>query len=871
MADKWDDLLCVFLHDPPDKVLAIGPHETRTAAYIEAAVGRPIDPKAGKRAQKADVLAAIAERPTMPSNDKAAEVDYAGLVFHPLDPIPRTYRASLDEEDAKRQIGRITGSLESQKRFLALWRLLPERLPQFARLPAETRAPDHTIWHHLDITAGLHAARMDSNDGALLTFQLGPVQSFVEAARSVRDLWTGSAILSWLTFQAMLPIIEELGPTALVFPSLRGAPLMDLWLRDRLKLSDVPLPDTEARKAPSIPNRFFAIAPWGDDGANARRLAGQCEERANSAWKLLADAVKRRLDPELTSLCAGWAGRWDDQIKSVFEVRTACLPALRSSEDERHWAGLLGGTSFDATWPPLGAARSLSDCIPDANLPGGARARSAEKRLGRWQVQVEFAGRLLEASRAIRRVPLSTATTSSGDGQYPNKCTLFGSYEQMGPNGLGESASFWQLAKEVKIEGVRLGKRDRFCAVALAKRFAAPAFLAAELGLQPEDVRIPDTWTVAAATWLKRSGMEDWKTFRGDGGQRWNGQWLHWRTQHDDEDEDRIPNATWAKIIEARSDWKGATPPIYYAILKMDADEIGAWLRGEKAPRLRETLHPQTRAYFEVLAGSELGLAAWRPVGPALHAAISEALANFAVHVVPHVVAKHAGTVIYAGGDDVLALLPVETALCCAWELRRAFGGLQPVNGFADDGYWRGSDGRERLMMGPRASLSAGMAVLHAKDDLREGLQAARKAEKQAKNGGRDALVLTVQRRSGERTSVLAAWDTALWLEEMRTAFASGASDRWAYRLREEEPTLGALPQSAILAEVRRQVDRSEEVTRIRLGGGNKNNAGERVSGALSAYDRMRRGRKDAFDQGEIFRDFLTLCQSASFLARGRD
>ena len=35
------------------------------------------------------------------------------------------------------------------------------------------------------------------------TFQLGPVQSFIESARTVRDLWTGSFILSWLTVTAL--------------------------------------------------------------------------------------------------------------------------------------------------------------------------------------------------------------------------------------------------------------------------------------------------------------------------------------------------------------------------------------------------------------------------------------------------------------------------------------------------------------------------------------------------------------------------------------------------------------------------------------------------------------------------------------------
>jgi len=40
-------------------------------------------------------------------------------------------------------------------------------------------------------------------DKAFLAFSLGPVQSFIESAVSLRDLWSGSYILSWLTWHAM--------------------------------------------------------------------------------------------------------------------------------------------------------------------------------------------------------------------------------------------------------------------------------------------------------------------------------------------------------------------------------------------------------------------------------------------------------------------------------------------------------------------------------------------------------------------------------------------------------------------------------------------------------------------------------------------
>src|SRR5207249_2516274 len=109
------------------------------------------------------------------------------------------------------------------------------------------------------------------------------------------------------------------------------------------------------------------------------------------------------------------------------------------------------------------------------------------------------------------------------------------------------------------------------------------------------------------------------------------------------------------------------------------------------------------------------------------------------LHVVPGVVKRHHGTLIYAGGDDVLALLPTSAALACARELRLAFSGQPDVNGGADRGYYR-KDGQDLLMMGPKATLSAGLAIVHSKEDLRFALEQVRRAERQAKDAGRDAL-----------------------------------------------------------------------------------------------------------------------------------
>ena len=62
---------------------------------------------------------------------------------------------------------------------------------------------------------------------AMLSFKIGPVQPFIEAARTLRDLWSGSYLLSWLTAHAMTALFEngELKPgVTFITPDLDIAP-----------------------------------------------------------------------------------------------------------------------------------------------------------------------------------------------------------------------------------------------------------------------------------------------------------------------------------------------------------------------------------------------------------------------------------------------------------------------------------------------------------------------------------------------------------------------------------------------------------------------------------------------------------------------
>ena len=379
--------------------------------------------------------------------------------------------------------------------------------------------------------------------------------------------------------------------------------------------------------------------------------------------------------------------------------------------------------------------------------------------------------------------------------------------------------------------GTRIRPMERLCAVSLIKRFAWPAFFREELHLEPRAGYYPDTATIAAALWLAEGDFAIDPRDELENSERWSGQWLHWATldrpsgkRNEDEQQkyDPPPTQNQGNRIRAKRQAQGP-PPAYYAILVLDGDRMGSWLRGEKTPG----------------------------AGPnELIPAISKALAHFATQIAPVVAKKHSGTLIYAGGDDVLAVLPTRTALACAQELNQQFTSS-----------WNETLGQ---FGGDSPTISGGVVVVHYKEDLRFALGQAREAEKRAKGEGRDRLALTICRRSGEHTSVVIPWGIVGELQKWNIKFDAGASDRWLYTLRSELPALGGelLPWEGIEAEVRRLAGRVE-------GKDKRIDPDDAVRLLKVCREATSKRENEPQDRRKILGDFITLGQSASFLARG--
>lgn len=152
------------------------------------------------------------------------------------------------------------------------------------------------------------------------------------------------------------------------------------------------------------------------------------------------------------------------------------------------------------------------------------------------------------------------------------------------------------------------------------------------------------------------------------------------------------------------------------------------------------------------------------------HRAISQALSAFAQQV-PALMCQHQGACIYSGGDDVLGLVPLHSAVAIADTLRKEF--KRALTQVAQD---------NGLPEAEHPTLSVGIALVHFLHPMGDARQLAASAEKKAKGSQlaagqqRNALCLLAQPRSGNTISTRIRWDDTAalkrlsgWTEDLRS------------------------------------------------------------------------------------------------------
>jgi CRISPR-associated protein Cmr2 len=268
-------------------------------------------------------------------------------------------------------------------------------------------------------------------------------------------------------------------------------------------------------------------------------------------------------------------------------------------------------------------------------------------------------------------------------------------------------------------------------------------------------------------------------------------------------------------------------PRPYYAVLKMDGDHVGERLGQCQTRQEHQDFSNRMRQFAEA-AGQVVNL-------------------------------DFAGRLVYSGGDDVLALAPIDQALPMAKALRDKYHALTG------------------------GGISAGIVIAHHRDSLDGALAAARQAELAAKAEYRlddkDAVHIVAFKRSGEALRVGTTWETGNvdpinLFETLQTAFQQdGAlSSKLAYAAADElpafdaTPAYAALPAEARRAAIKRLVKRHRDAQRDSQGATEPDKLAGELNQWAQALDDGAAGKANRARGGAELAQWLLL---ARFIAGG--
>jgi CRISPR-associated protein Cmr2 len=263
------------------------------------------------------------------------------------------------------------------------------------------------------------------------------------------------------------------------------------------------------------------------------------------------------------------------------------------------------------------------------------------------------------------------------------------------------------------------------------------------------------------------------------------------------------------------------SPADWWVMLLADGDGMGGYVSGQKLEPYRLYVPEE---FHEVLG--DLGDTTKR-MGPATHIGLNRALLDFSNRLVPYLTEQRfCGKVVYSGGDDVMALLPLEDlpeylrSLRAAWSGSTDPGGefdcgTEPGTG-ASTGYWQakspipGLPDRPLFTMGKNATLSAGIVIAHKSVPLPTVLESLWTAEKEGAKAlpDKDGLCFRVIYGNGNQLEALMPGQLLDRWWDCIKGFATYGEDLAPvlYRLSEE------LPKRALIDETLRLIPKAAEV-----------------------------------------------------------
>ncbi|MGQ9921903.1 MAG: type III-B CRISPR-associated protein Cas10/Cmr2 [Desulfobacca sp.] len=457
-------------------------------------------------------------------------------------------------------------------------------------------------------------------------------------------------------------------------------------------------------------------------------LGTQAQEKVQAFWTAHADQVWQRLSKSQKTAIS--QNVWEQQVRDHFHCYFTAVPVNREA------------------------------------LTQGYAAAQAE------------AQQLFEARKVTRSFPPWPTP------DFRSKCTLCNHREIVGPGSRQESRQFWE--EFVRASRGQLRPGEQLCATCLSKRLLRDT----DLGVPPFafdstcDLAVRDYRTavgqtdsedfVAAAALLNTS-LEKEEIQASD---EIPAPWFYQENLETQGFLSReavgLPANAIPEIETALEDVRRelkelqerlGPAPAYYAVLMLDGDEMGQWMSGAKPDPNR------------------------LPLTLTRHVSLSQMLTTLGREVMPALLGDWPGVLVYAGGDDLLALGPAAGVLAAAQRLQIGFREGLPAAGL--------------LGLGPEAGISGGLVLAHHHDALEKVLETARQAERQAKEDlGRNALQVVIRFSTGSAVSggfhwqvPLASKTTEIPLTDFIRTMAAwvswperGLSPRFLYRAMETLP-----------------------------------------------------------------------------------
>jgi len=788
----WERKFIAYMHDPLDKILQIPGHEERSALILEKyGLQKPNE----KFWKKADAIAAGFERGQVPSYstdpNKNGAVDFLKnpVITHPTSEKAQVKITlpAVDSETAKYINDKLLEFMEKEigmkpgqggysdefkgdeerfaiARFLYTHLALRFKLAEHSvgglgalwhRIPADSRFPDHSIWQHNALCSALSSCiELADNEFeiGLMVFSITPVQQFIAKARRLRDYWTGSVLLSWLAFEGMSWVIENLGPDHILYPSLIDQPLVNEYMKKRWKVSQDDFLNPPKDIA-SFPNKFLFLIPMN----LAETIAQEIKNHIQAEWKGLYEKVCATCT---TMMGSSLSVEEKEYVKEIFGRQNTKFWDLQ-------WAGAYLAAETDKS--------EIENLLPEGIYKYPFELLNRFNEITKDKPHYEKSGRgvLYSMSHSLVQAALALSKNRKLVTRLPEtgeKCHLCGEFEVLHHKKYsGDKAKeykdnlriFWKELKrqwdgdEKYTLGFNLNENEKLCSICLTKRMACEAIEGDKDHILHSAFKgkrsFPSTTEIALSSYFERENVSYEK------------------------------RKEIAQKIHEKADEKTDNHDRYLAILLMDGDNMGKLVNGETlASTWESVMHPDIVARLEKPEFEKKYRDNWkdifnkkRLITPAIHAAISESLGDFSLYGVDRIIKKHHGTLIYAGGDDICAVLPVEASFNAAQEIQKYYTSTYKwIQNYKDSEdvleTFTPAPGKLSINLGKGdgISISAGILICHHKESLTQMIAEAQHLlkDKAKKEAGRNACAIELRKRSGGSRYFVRKWiDEQIW------------------------------------------------------------------------------------------------------------